>query len=603
MRINRMQTGQLHILAGLVAITLSLSMKSLAGTPPCRCTGDATGDGLVNVIDLLEMLAAWGPCSAPCPPSCPADFSDDCVVNVMDLLGLLGNWGECETIAPDPGPSLPLATNLGLLTDVAIEKCEFIGIGDIDVYQFQLIEALTVNIALTNRVNGIRVWIVADFDADGIFDNNEAMEIRSTNGSGDISISADLPSGTYFIWLAPEASGAFTAYAMRVTSIVLPVTPSDPGESMLTAFDLGSLSDATLQVQDVVGGFDSDDVYSFNVTETRDVNINVIDRTEGVNVWLVANYDNEGIIDIAGTLAFSDSSGASNIALVEDLVPGTYHIWINPDGIDDTTRYTLQITSTPLPTLPVEPGDSLPTAFDLGVIGDTLVEAQDVVGGFDSIDVLSFTLSEARNVNINVVDRTEGVNVWLLADIDDDGFFDNDETLVFIDSSRATNIALAEDLVPGTYHLWITPDGSDDSTRYTLQISAIALPSLPMDPGESFSLAYDLGTISDATVEEQDVLGGFDTDDVFSFIITETRNVNVNVFGRTEGVRVWLASDNDNDGIFDNSETIRFSSHFGTANVSLIADLMPGMYFIWIKPDGSDDSTRYTLRLTSQIIP
>ena len=68
-------------------------------------------------------------------------------------------------------------------------------------------------------------------------------------------------------------------------------------------------------------------------------------------------------------------------------------------------------------------------------------------------------------------------------------------------------------------------------------------------------------------------------------------------------MNVWLASDDDSDGIFDTSETIDVASSFNTSNISVMADLMPGMYFIWIKPNGSDDSTRYTLRLTSQVNP
>lgn len=53
--------------------------------------GDATGDGLVGVTDLLVLLGAWGPCPAP-PVSCPADFDNDGVVGIVDLLTLLANW-------------------------------------------------------------------------------------------------------------------------------------------------------------------------------------------------------------------------------------------------------------------------------------------------------------------------------------------------------------------------------------------------------------------------------------------------------------------------------------------------------------------------------
>jgi len=61
------------------------------------CPADLTGDGVVNVFDLLDLLSAWGPCGS-CPPACFGDISGgsgvpDCTVNVFDLLYMLSNWG------------------------------------------------------------------------------------------------------------------------------------------------------------------------------------------------------------------------------------------------------------------------------------------------------------------------------------------------------------------------------------------------------------------------------------------------------------------------------------------------------------------------------
>jgi hypothetical protein len=39
------------------------------------------------VLDILEVLAAWGPC-----PGCPADLNGDGDVNVLDLLDVLAHW-------------------------------------------------------------------------------------------------------------------------------------------------------------------------------------------------------------------------------------------------------------------------------------------------------------------------------------------------------------------------------------------------------------------------------------------------------------------------------------------------------------------------------
>lgn len=50
-------------------------------------TGDVNGDGVVNMMDLLLLLGAWGQ-----NPGHPADLNGDGVVNVQDLLILLSNW-------------------------------------------------------------------------------------------------------------------------------------------------------------------------------------------------------------------------------------------------------------------------------------------------------------------------------------------------------------------------------------------------------------------------------------------------------------------------------------------------------------------------------
>ncbi len=61
---------------------------------PGRRPWDLNGSGDVNVLDLLALLAAWGPCpTAPCPHMC--GFDDDCIIGILDLLILLANWGPC----------------------------------------------------------------------------------------------------------------------------------------------------------------------------------------------------------------------------------------------------------------------------------------------------------------------------------------------------------------------------------------------------------------------------------------------------------------------------------------------------------------------------
>jgi len=55
------------------------------------CPADVTGDQVVDVLDLLAVLAAWGDTGQ----GLPEDISGDGVVDVVDVLQVLSAWGSC----------------------------------------------------------------------------------------------------------------------------------------------------------------------------------------------------------------------------------------------------------------------------------------------------------------------------------------------------------------------------------------------------------------------------------------------------------------------------------------------------------------------------
>jgi hypothetical protein len=57
------------------------------GLGPCPWDCDGSGDGQVNVVDFLALLAQWGG-----PGSCDVDAGG---VGVTDFLAMLANWGAC----------------------------------------------------------------------------------------------------------------------------------------------------------------------------------------------------------------------------------------------------------------------------------------------------------------------------------------------------------------------------------------------------------------------------------------------------------------------------------------------------------------------------
>lgn len=55
------------------------------------CTGDVDGSGIVDVVDLLSVISAWGPCSG-----CNEDTDVDGHVDITDLLSVINAWGTCN---------------------------------------------------------------------------------------------------------------------------------------------------------------------------------------------------------------------------------------------------------------------------------------------------------------------------------------------------------------------------------------------------------------------------------------------------------------------------------------------------------------------------
>jgi aminopeptidase YwaD len=70
----------------------------LADSAQASKRGDVTGNGIVDVDDLLALINSWGRCPAP-PSACPADIPaapggmGDGVVDIDDLLRVINNWG------------------------------------------------------------------------------------------------------------------------------------------------------------------------------------------------------------------------------------------------------------------------------------------------------------------------------------------------------------------------------------------------------------------------------------------------------------------------------------------------------------------------------
>ena len=55
------------------------------------CLGDIDRDDTVGIMDLLDLLDAWGSCTN----GCDSDLDGNGQVDISDLLQLISNWGSC----------------------------------------------------------------------------------------------------------------------------------------------------------------------------------------------------------------------------------------------------------------------------------------------------------------------------------------------------------------------------------------------------------------------------------------------------------------------------------------------------------------------------
>jgi hypothetical protein len=86
-------TGTFSAVTGAPGFSVSYTPDSVLLTySGASVYGDVTGDGLVNVDDLIAVIIAWGPCP-PAPAACPADITLDGQVNVDDLIAVIMSWG------------------------------------------------------------------------------------------------------------------------------------------------------------------------------------------------------------------------------------------------------------------------------------------------------------------------------------------------------------------------------------------------------------------------------------------------------------------------------------------------------------------------------
>jgi hypothetical protein len=380
---------------------------------------------------------------------------------------------------------------------------------------------------------------------------------------------------------------------------------TDPGNNLNSALNIGNLSD--LQTfNDSVNATDPDDFYKFNLTQTSNFNLNMSGLNDYASVYLIADLNQNGVIDKNENLREDSYNHSTNDGVIKsDLGAGTYFALVKPYNATSNSNYTLKLSATPTPpTTPSNPGNDLSSALNIGNLSGQKT-FKDFVGVVDTQDFYRFSLPQNSHFTLKMSGLSDYANVYLIADTNNNGVLDKNETIEEDTYNHSTNDGvITSDLGAGSYFALVKLYDGTNNTNYTLNLSTNPTPpTTPSNPGNDLSSALNLGNLSGQKTFK-DFVGVVDTQDFYRFSLPQNSHFTLKMNGLSDYASVYLVADTNKNGVIDNNETIAEDSYnHSTNDGTLESDLGTGSYFVLVKPYNVADNTNYTLNLSATSTP
>ncbi len=335
--------------------------------------------------------------------------------------------------------------------------------------------------------------------------------------------------------------------------------------TLATANDLGTLSGSQV-INDFVGSTDMADYYRLAIASPSNFSLVLDGMSANANVRLL-NANGQAIVA-------STKTGTTPDTLNRILNAGTYFVQVFPYG-SANTNYTLSLNAEALP--PDGAGNTLGTARLLGDLSGTQ-SFYDAVGGIDTQDYYSFSVSSPINLSLVLGGLSANANLRLL-------------NASGQQIAASTKLGIASDslnriLNVGNYFVQVLPV-SGARTAYTLDITATVLP--PDLAGNSLNTARNLGSLT-GTQNVFDFVGAIDTNDYYRFTLDTPHNFNLVLDGLSANANVRLLN--------GSGQAIVASTKTGTLPDTLSRTLGAGTYYVQVFP-ASGANTTYNLSLTA----
>lgn len=384
--------------------------------------------------------------------------------------GRLGAPSGQVSIPKDPGAVLGNAFDLGVLNgDRSVT--ESIGSSDRDdYYRLTLARTSNFNLSLTGLSTDTNVQLIYDSNANGQVDNFDTLRQAQGGINANASINSALGAGTYFVRVnVSDQITTDTNYNLGVSAIATsPTTPADPGNTLNTALDIGTLSRTSFD--DFVGSADGNDYYRFNIATTSNLKLSLKGLSDNANTQLIYDNNGNGQIDSVDSLKVGVGGINNNASISSDLGAGTYFIRVYVPYGSANTNYNLGISATATPpTTPTDPGNTLSTALDIGTLSSR-TSFSDFIGSVDRNDFYRFTLTNNSNFNLALNGLKDDARAELISDSNGNGQYEDTERLYSTSGNEFSPGSIITNLAAGNYFVRLNAPASKN-TNYTLTLS------------------------------------------------------------------------------------------------------------------------------------
>ncbi|MDZ7995234.1 MAG: PPC domain-containing protein [Nostoc sp. EfeVER01] len=211
-----------------------------------------------------------------------------------------------------------------------------------DVFEFSINETKNINLSVTgiSASDDADLYLYQD-NGNGFFDTGDQLVTSSGRGGNvDDLLNLRANAGTYFAEVRRFSSGSSgdVSYDLAL-SATTPNSTLSYSDLLPREFELGDLSADVIR-SGTISDTNTTDTYQFSLDFYEGVDITLSGLQSDADIRLIADYNNNRIVDVGEEVARSNSGGTLSDVISNTVDSGTYFLQVNQYS-SIQTAYTL----------------------------------------------------------------------------------------------------------------------------------------------------------------------------------------------------------------------------------------------------------------------